>query len=242
VQREQVLAIVSALGTLEGGAQGPLAYLRVGTKTLLEHALERVFKCAATVAVVVPEAGADAARGILGDSVSLCVADRFTLGAVLPKLESTNAPLVLVHEVSYPFAWPKLMMNVLVGALDRGAAVTVTRPASPVGEIDDQEVLPLTGSGANALVHVPQGYLGETLLELAGTAAGREAPLDQAWRSVHEQGDTICAVANVAINIRVGTALDYEIAKKVIWPQIQKRQETKARATDGGREKPEQGG
>ena len=223
VQRHQVIAVISALGSIAGEHAGALAGLRLGTQTLLEMAVDRVAKCAGGIVVISADEGVDAARKILGERAVVIGAQSFNLSTILAGIETSEAPAVLLHDLAFPFAGPTLMTKVALGALEQGAAVSVGPPIMNVGEVIDELVLPAIGGTQLQSVAMPQAFLREALRELSRKSGTGNTPAEHLWKALQAEGEIVLAVPNPRFNIRIGTSLDWLTARKVIWPWLQSR-------------------
>ncbi len=223
VQRHLVIAVISALGSVAGEHPGALTSLRLGTQTLLEMVVERVAKCAGGIIVLVAAEGVDAATTLLGAKAEIRAAKSFDLDAILAGIATSDAPVVLVHDLAYPFAGPNLMTKVALGALDHGAAVCVGPPCVDIAEVSDERLLPPIGVGKMQSIAMPQAFLREALQELSAESDTGAMPVARLWRAVQAHGESVYAVPNPGFNIHIATSLDWLTARKVIWPWLQAR-------------------
>ena len=223
VPRHQVIAVISALGSVEGEHPGALAGLRLGTNSLLEMVVDRVAKCAGGSVVLIAAEGVDAAKQLLGARAEVCAALRFDLDTILAAITPFAAPVVLLHDLAYPFAGPALMTKVALEALDHGAGICVGPALAAVGEVNDGIVLPPVSATHLQSIAMPQAFLLESLQQLHGGKGNGDILADQLWKALHRQGEEISAVPNPRFNIRIATSLDWITARKVIWPWLQAR-------------------
>lgn len=218
--RHQVIAVISALGRVEGEEPGVLAAMRLGRQTLLEMVVERSARCAGGVVVLVGEEGVDAAVHLVGKHVRVCPVRDFNLDAVLAGVSGSQAPVVLVHEVAFPFAGPSLMNKLALAALDHGGAVCTGPGDLAVGEVSDGLVLAPVGSNHLQPIAMPQAFLRASLLSLHA-AEGGNIPAAQVWQRLQRRGEWVQSVPNPRFNIRIKTSLDWLAARRVVWPWLQ---------------------
>lgn len=221
VQRHQVIAVVSALGRVDGEQPGILATMRLGRRTLLELAVERAAKCAGGIVILIADEGVDAATALVGRRARIVGATRFDLDAILPAVADSEAPVVLLHELAFPFAPPPLMTRLALAALDHGGGVAVGPGDVPVGEVSDGLLLPAVGGAHLQHVCMPQAFLRESLVSLHAESGAVAA--DQVWQQLQRRGELVQAVPNPRFNIRIASSLDWLFARKVIWPWLANR-------------------
>ena len=222
VQRDQVIAFLSAFGEAANGL-GPLAFLKVGPRTLLEHAVRRLSMCIGTIVIVAPEAAVPAIRAQVGKSVRIIGAPAFNLAAVKAQVQNAAVQVVAVHDVRWAFASSRLVTQVLMSALDTGAATVATNISGSVAVYKEGLLSPLPDLERAHLSHCPQAYLYGTLLEFAERKGWGNTPLDSLWQFVGDLGDQVTAVENELTNLRVTNAVELAIAQRVIVPELQKR-------------------
>lgn len=219
VQRHQVIAVVSALGRVQGEQPGILAGLRLGRQSLLEMTVERVGRCAGGIVVLCADEGVDAAMQLVGKRAQVLPARAFNLGAVMSGAADSQAAVVLLHEIAYPFAAAPLMNRLALAALDHGGAVCTGPGDMAVGEISDGLVLPPVGSMHLQPIAMPQAFLRESLQSLHAEEGGA-VPAQWVWQRLQRRGDLVQSIRNPPFNIRIATSLDWLVARKVVWPWL----------------------
>lgn len=230
VQRHQVVAVISALGHVDGEQPGALAALRLGRQTLLELAVERAAKCAGGIIVLVADEGVDAAVTLVGRRAGVVGARGFDLGTIMAASAGAQAPVLLLHDLAFPFAPPPLMTRLALAALDHGGAVAVGPGDIPVGEVSDGLLLPAVGGTHLQHVCMPQAFLRESLAVLHAESGAVAA--EQVWQQLQRRGELVQAVPNPRFNIRIASSLDWLVARKVIWPWIVSRSKPAAERRD----------
>lgn len=222
VQRHQVIAMISALGKVEGEQPGVLAALRLGKQTLLELVVDRVARCAGGITVFASEDGVDAAMRLVGGRARIVAAPSASLGVILDGLRGAEAPIVLLHDIAWPFATPQLMSKLALAALDHGAAVAAGPGEIAVGEVRDGFVLPPVGTPYLHAIAMPHALLREPLQQ-AGLEEDPATPAVQIWKLLQKRGEAVQRIANPGFNIRIATSLDWLTARKVIAPWLAAR-------------------
>jgi 2-C-methyl-D-erythritol 4-phosphate cytidylyltransferase len=170
---ENVWTIVVAAGT--GSRLGRAKqYERLGSRRVIDHAVEVARTVSDGVVVVVPPADTDAEGGVAGGATR-SESVRAGLAAVSPE-----ATIVCVHDASRPFA-SKDLFTAVIEAVRRGADAAI--PGLPVTDtikrVDaDRTVVETPPRAALVAVQTPQAFRASILR--AAHAGGREATDDAA--------------------------------------------------------------
>ncbi|BBK33471.1 2-C-methyl-D-erythritol 4-phosphate cytidylyltransferase [Allostella humosa] len=206
-----VQALVQAAG---GGTRlglGPKSFVRLGGRTLLEHAVAACRSVAAQVIVAVPPAEVEAARALVaGDRVAVIPGGDSRSATTRLLVMQASAAWLLLHDVVHPFADEALVRRVLDAAIAHGAAA----PAIPNAEF--------LYDRAGRLLHAPGDLLvGQKPIAFARTAAidgyatlDREAAAgDPSFLTVLEKGGVRTRfVDGSGRNIKITTPADLELA------------------------------
>jgi len=172
-----VVALVPAAGSGQRlGADVPKAFVTVGGRALLMHAVDRLLSAGVDrVVVAVPRDQRSLAEGLLGDRATVVVggADRVASVAAALSAAGDGAEVILVHDAARSFA-PESMIQRVIAAVRDGAAAVV--PVLPV--TDTVRSLHPDGSVAGTvdrdmlrIVQTPQGF-SPAVLRRAHTGAG----------------------------------------------------------------------
>jgi 2-C-methyl-D-erythritol 4-phosphate cytidylyltransferase / 2-C-methyl-D-erythritol 2,4-cyclodiphosphate synthase len=172
-----VVALVPAAGGGERlGADVPKAFVTVGGRALLVHAVDRLLAAGVDrVVVAVPREQLSWARELLGDRATVVVggADRVSSVSAALAVAGDDAEVILVHDAARSFA-PESMIQRVIGAVRDGAAAVV--PVLPV--TDTVRSLHPDGSVAGTvdrevlrIVQTPQGF-SPAVLRRAHAGAG----------------------------------------------------------------------
>ncbi|MCU1544318.1 MAG: bifunctional 2-C-methyl-D-erythritol 4-phosphate cytidylyltransferase/2-C-methyl-D-erythritol [Microbacteriaceae bacterium] len=166
------------------GAPEPKAFVSVGGKTILEHALDRVFSIrdAAQVIVVAPAAQLDAAReialrvaGPAADHVAVVAGGdtrQRSVSAGLALLEPTVG-VVLVHDSARSFTPPSQFEAVIAGVRATGGGIVPgLAVADTIKQLDWTGVVERTVDRSQLVaVQTPQGFPRDGLLSAYAAAA-----------------------------------------------------------------------
>jgi 2-C-methyl-D-erythritol 4-phosphate cytidylyltransferase/2-C-methyl-D-erythritol 2,4-cyclodiphosphate synthase len=225
----RVAVIIVAAG--EGarlGADVPKAFVRVGSRTLLEHAVHSVLGMSEPAQLIVAappaliaDAGemAEAAAGVARDLVSIVpggasrqASVAAALGALAPEIT-----VVLVHDAARAFTPPAQFERVVaaVDATGRGAV-----PGLPVSDTikrvaDDATILETVDRAELAAVQTPQGFPRDQL-EQAYAAAQSEVTDDAAL--VDHVGHAVSIVPGDPMAFKITTPWDLQRARHLIEP------------------------
>lgn len=178
-----VVLTAAGSSTRMGAGSTPKVLLRLGDRTVLEHALAAIREALPRAARVVTARAEDLerVRALAGDA--LVVPGGATRQAsVLAGLTALPAAVthVLVHDAARPLATPGLFTRTLEATLRHGAAVAGLRPADSLHALDSPEgsrlVLPLERRAVLA-AQTPQGARRDWLVAALERALreGREA-------------------------------------------------------------------
>jgi 2-C-methyl-D-erythritol 4-phosphate cytidylyltransferase len=155
----------------------------------------------------------------VGKRAQVFPARDFNLGAVMAGAAGSQAPVLLLHEIAYPFAGAPLMNKLALAALDHGGAVCTGPGDVAMGEINDGLVLPPVGSMHLQPIAMPQAFLREALQSLHAEEGGA-IPAQQVWQRLQRRGEMVQSIRNPPFNIRIATSLDWLAARKVVWPWL----------------------
>lgn len=218
--RTSSVAIVPAAGRGERLGLGPKAFLELDGRTLLARVVDTLLACVDRIIVAVPaDQVADAHRQTGGRAEVIAGAD--TRQATVARLFHVTAEeLVVIHDVTRPFASAGLIRRVIAAAGKHGAAAAMIHPPIPVGVVDDGRITAAHDRSAVMLPQSPQAFRRPVLAAALAHAAANNVERQTTWQLVAAFGNPIAAVPGEERNIKVTTALDWDIARRVIWPAL----------------------
>ena len=123
---DRVSALIPAAGSGERLGMGPKAFVRVGSKTLLERAITAFSGLVDEVIVALPESHLDAE---LPAGVQRVLGGLSRQQSVLNLLEAARSDLVLIHDAARPFL-PHHVIQAMLEAVQNVGAATVALPAA----------------------------------------------------------------------------------------------------------------
>lgn len=223
VRRDQFVALVPAVGAAAQLRGKSKLYLNLGRKKVIEHVVDRLLQCVGTVVVAVPEDELEKARGLLGERALVVAGGTGYRDTLRRLLDSASAPFVLIHDVSWPFASPGLMRKVGMAAAETGAASTVDHPEGPIGRLDGDEFTTLEEPGSIVVAQSPCAFRRELIEDAIRFSVDDDADDSTPYDLVRRAGMRISPVDNEKWNIRISTLMDWEVARKVLWPVISRR-------------------
>jgi 2-C-methyl-D-erythritol 4-phosphate cytidylyltransferase len=190
------------------GAEQPKAFVRVGDRSLLEHAAARFTSHPAVDAVVVvaPADRVAAAAALTGVPVVPGGATRQE--SVAAGLAAVDAEFVLVHDVARPFV-PAEVIDAVVTALRDGADAVV--PVVPIHDtvrrVDaDGGLAGVVDRSSLVAVQTPQGFRRSVLVAAHAAAVGPAATDDAGL--VESAGGRVVAVPGADAAFKITTASD----------------------------------
>lgn len=223
VRRDQIVALVPAVSDACELAGEKKLFLRLGRHTLIEHVVRRLRRCVGSVVVATPPAAVEETRAILGEAAEIHAAGPAFAQTLRELLELAAAPYVVVHNISWPFASPRLIREVILAAMETGAASAVNFADAPIGRIGIDYVTDPDDPRSVAIVQSPGAYRREVLEHALLPASSEYLNGKGIWELLHSAGAEIAPVKNEEWNIRIETRLDWEIARRAIWPVLRQR-------------------
>jgi 2-C-methyl-D-erythritol 4-phosphate cytidylyltransferase len=193
------------------GADVPKAFVRVGGRTLLEHAAARF--AAYPSVVVAPADWLDAARELVECPVVAGGATRQeSVDAGLRALPG-SAPYVLVHDVARPFV-PAAVIERVLAALDGADAAIPALPVTDtVKRVAGSAVVATVDRTELVAVQTPQGFRRDVLVAAHAVAGGSAATDDAAL--VEAFGGRVVVVDGAPEAFKVTTPWDLLLAEAV---------------------------
>lgn len=214
------VAIVPAGGIGERLGLGPKAFLQVNGRTLLQQVTGRLRLCVPRIVVGVPDTCMADARRLLADSVEIIRGGETRQSTVERLFRHTTESLVLIHDVTRPFASVNLMRRVLEAAAATGAAAAMTAPPIPVATVSGGIIRQSFDRTEVMLPQSPQAFRREVLQQALDHARAERMERQTTWQLVEAAGGRIMVVPGEESNIKITTVLDWEIAQRVIGPML----------------------
>jgi 2-C-methyl-D-erythritol 4-phosphate cytidylyltransferase len=202
----------------------PKQFLRIGRRTILEHAISRLaaHPRVDALVVVVPPANV-ASLGSLArrhPKVRAVVAGgarrQDSVARGLEAIPSSSEAIVLVHDAARPLVPRKVISDVIRGARIEGAAVPGIPPTDTVKEVGASgRVRRTVPRGSLRMIQTPQAFRIEWLRQaMRGPAVRRERTDDASL--VEAVGRPVLVVEGSPLNFKVTTPDDVERARSLL--------------------------
>jgi 2-C-methyl-D-erythritol 4-phosphate cytidylyltransferase/2-C-methyl-D-erythritol 2,4-cyclodiphosphate synthase len=217
-----IYALVPAAGSGERlGANVPKAFVAVGGRELLMHAVQRLANAGVDrIVVAVPGDQLDAARQLLGVTSTVVVGGPNRTASVAAALSAVgdDADVILVHDAARAFASESLIAAVIGAVRDGNRAVV---PVLPV--VDTIRALAPDRSLAGTLdrdllrvVQTPQGFRPDVLRRAHRAAAAGDGGATDDAGLVERLGIPITAVAGDRTAFKITVPADLQEAERLM--------------------------
>ncbi|HEY7811919.1 MAG TPA: 2-C-methyl-D-erythritol 4-phosphate cytidylyltransferase [Nakamurella sp.] len=215
-----VVALVPAAGRGERLRAGiPKAFVRVGGRTLLEHAIDGLRR--ADVDRIVVAVGPDElerARALLPDGVVVVVGGRDRVASVAAALAAAgeDASVVLVHDAARAFQPPFVIRSVIDAVRSGADAVVPVLPVvdtiRPIGA--DGVPRPPIDRASLRIIQTPQGFSADVLRRAHAAAEGSAVTDDAAL--VERIGGSLTFVPGDRAGFKITTPADLAEAERLL--------------------------
>ena len=209
---EGVAALLPAAGRGERLGRGPKAFVRLGARTLLEHAVDAVASGVDEIVVAVPDSHVERARDLV--PTARVVAGGATRQETVARLlDAVDAEFVAVHDAARPFLSRAVLAAAIAAARAHGAATVVRRVVDSLIEAEGGATVDRSRLRA---VQTPQTFRRSILLEAheAARAAGVAATDDAAL--VRRLGRPVALVEGSPLLFKITTPGDLALAEAVV--------------------------
>lgn len=216
--RERIVALLLAAGHGVRLGLGHKAFLELTGITLLRRAVSLMASCGARVIAGVDEQDLERARADLGTAAEVYLGGESRSETMRRLFERCSEDLVVIHDVVRPFASHELLRRVVDAAREYGAAVPTIFPSERVVRVKDgfiQAFLPRT---KGAIGQTPQAFrrpVLERAVRVTDAALADPSPSELVLRS----GAQVRAVAGDAMNIKITTSIDWDLARMLVESQ-----------------------
>jgi 2-C-methyl-D-erythritol 4-phosphate cytidylyltransferase len=214
-----VVALVPAAGKgLRLGHDEPKAFVCLGTDSLLTRSVDGLRASGAVdrIVVIVPVDLLDAARGLVGDDVTVVAGGRERTDSVRAGLAVVgDASVVLVHDAARALTPPALIARVVAEVrAGRPAVIPVLPVVDTVKEVDLMGAVVGTPDRASLrAVQTPQGFDADVLRR--AYAAATDISTDDAGL-VERIGETVHTIVGDALAFKITTPHDLLLAEALL--------------------------
>jgi 2-C-methyl-D-erythritol 4-phosphate cytidylyltransferase len=218
---EDIVALVPAAGSGERLGRGPKAFLQCEGRSLIERVVHTLHRCVGRVVVGVPEDRLQFTRSKLdkwAQVFSGCLTRQTTIHRLM---QETTEPIVLIHDVTRPFASQRLFRKIIQAARDYRAAAVFVPSHIPAAEHRDGFVTRAIPKSDFMLPQSPMAFQRE-VLEKAYRHANKEGiELQTTWELLVRIGVPVRIIPGEDRNIKITVPFDWEIARKIIAPSLE---------------------
>ncbi|MDI9933754.1 2-C-methyl-D-erythritol 4-phosphate cytidylyltransferase [Rhodococcus sp. IEGM 1354] len=214
-----VVALVPAAGKgLRLGHDEPKAFVCLGTDSLLKRSVDGLRASGAVdrIVVIVPVDLLDAARGLVGDDVTVVAGGRERTDSVRAGLAVIGgASVVLVHDAARALTPPALIARVVAEVrAGRPAVIPVLPVVDTVKEVDLMgAVIGTPDRSRLRAVQTPQGFDADVLRR--AYAAATDISTDDAGL-VERIGETVHTIVGDALAFKITTPHDLLLAEALL--------------------------
>lgn len=214
-----VVALVPAAGKgLRLGHDEPKAFVCLGTDSLLTRSVDGLRASGAVdrIVVIVPVDLLDAARGLVGDDVTVVAGGRERTDSVRAGLAVVgDASVVLVHDAARALTPPALIARVVAEVrAGRSAVIPVLPVVDTVKEVDLMGAVVGTPDRASLrAVQTPQGFDADVLRRAYDATS--DISTDDAGL-VERIGETVHTIVGDALAFKITTPHDLLLAEALL--------------------------
>ncbi len=218
--KQDTAGLVLAAGSGVRLGLGPKAFLNLGGSSPVYRVVNTLTGCVGRILVGVPYDYLDKARSELAGLAEVYLGAASRQDTVFTLFQKCTEPIILIHDVSRPFASRELVFKVIDGARRHGAAAPFIPIRIPVARCQGDFVNASIPASGVMLPQAPQAFHRE-IVERAYQNAIENGIEDQTTLElVLRLGIKVLVVPGEEWNIKITTPLDWEIANKVIAPSI----------------------
>jgi 2-C-methyl-D-erythritol 4-phosphate cytidylyltransferase len=216
------VALLNAAGSGIRLGLGPKAFLKLGGCTLVRMAAQTLTTCVEHALVGVPVDYVAAAREELKGLAEVFPGGATRQDTVRLLLLKSNEPIVVVHDVTRPFASPALIRGVIAAARLHGAAGAFVPSHVPAALCTDGLVTGYLHREQVLLPQSPQAYRREVLESAYRNAADKGLCEQTTWQLVLRDGGRLHPVSGEDRNIKITVPFDWELARLLVEPGRQR--------------------
>lgn len=215
-----VVAIVPAAGLGDRLGMGPKAFLKIGGKTLISHVAEILRPCVNRLIIALPDACMGMAEAHLSEIAEIYPGSKSRHTTIESMLPLCREDIVVVHDLSRPFASRDLLRRVIDAAQKEGAAVTCSELRNPVSRCAHGYVVDALPATDLRQCQTPLAFGREILESAYQMARSREIETPTTYELMLMLGVPVVAVEGEESNIKVATHFEWEVANALDWKRI----------------------
>jgi 2-C-methyl-D-erythritol 4-phosphate cytidylyltransferase len=202
------------MGTRIG--RGPKAFLQLGGQSIITKVVHTLSPCVNRILVGVPSDYCDRARDELKGLAEVFPGGATRQETVFILLNQCAEQIVVIYDVTRPFASQSLIEKVIDAGRQYGAAVSCIPSLTPVATCKDNFITESIPLPTIRLTQSPQAFHRDILEQAYQKALEKGLETQTTWELVLHMGVPVRAVMGEEGNIKITTPLDWEIANKVL--------------------------
>lgn len=211
-------ALVAAAGFGTRLGLGPKCLLQLGEKTLLEIVLDTLYPVVDEIVVAAPAEFEDEMAAICGDRARVITGGNTRQSSIGKLLAASTGQTVLIQDAARPFTTGGLYSAVLEAAQKHGAAGAFLDPTVPIAHLQRDTVSSYYSREEARIVQSPQALDRQLLTDAWEKIGNRQ--FQSILQMVVDAGYSVHAIEGEPENIKITTALDWQIARRVIAPKF----------------------
>lgn len=209
------VAIVPAAGFGERLGLGPKAFLRIHGEELITRVVLTLRQCVSRILVALPPSHLDEAPYVVTQHAELYPGERTRHQTILSLLKECHESIVLIQDVSRPFASASLIQRVLAGARKAGAAAAFGKTNMPAATCADGYLVEAFPIREIVQPQPPLAFKREVLERAYEMAQDQGIETQATFELVLRTGIPVLAIEGEELNVKITTPLDWEIARMV---------------------------
>ncbi|MGQ0569781.1 MAG: 2-C-methyl-D-erythritol 4-phosphate cytidylyltransferase [Armatimonadota bacterium] len=212
---DSIAALLLAAGQGVRLRFGHKAFLELAGVTLLRRAANLMASCGARVLAGVHEQDIERGRADLGAAAEVYPGGASRSETIRGLFERCSEDLIVIHDVVRPFASRELLRRVVDAALEHGAAAPIVFPGERVVRVERDFIQAFLARREGGIGQTPQAFRRPVLgrgLRVADAALVDPSPAELVLWS----GAPVRVVAGEAMNIKITTSIDWQIARMLV--------------------------
>ncbi len=217
---KDTVALVPAAGLGTRLGMGPKAFLKLGGMTLLRRVIIQLSECVERIIVGVPASHLEQAQQEVNGLAEVYVGGSTRQETIFKLLQQSDEKIVLIHDVARPFASKNLINKVLIETKKHDAVVSLISSHSSIAYIENNMITNTFNRANIMLSQTPQSFNRNILNKAYQYAIEKGLETNTTWSLVLSIAIETKAVRGEETNIKITTPMDWEIAQKVIAPNL----------------------
>jgi len=214
------VALVPAAGLGTRLGLGPKAFLQLGGKTLLERVVTTLKPCVERILVAVPEGYLEQTPSLVGKDAEVYIGSDSYQATVFKLFEQSVEDIIVIQPVVRPFITKELLCQTISKVKEHSIIAACSQPTTPVGVVESTFATQIFSRSEVVINQVPYVFRRATFEKLYNYATSNQLVTQGLFEIIPMINEKIKIVPGDETNIKITTALDWEIAQKVIAPKF----------------------